>query len=243
VAEQCGWVAARHIPVAAPAVCGGGGTGGEEQCHRPSPPTPATETPTTQVPHPGGALSRRAAHPPSLERGKERRRTTVATPRHPPAPVTATCGNAAESLVVWRRGELALRSLKRHQRLSTPARGGKLRGGGRLTHPHRRPHLGTSSRLWAGSCRAAPLSASTTKSWEVSSYVDQVMYFEVQGTVTPNKVPYLLTVSVTYFLGPVTPIASGSAPPSIVQVRCLLYRCPLQTQFCNVCLRPGAFEP
>jgi len=59
--------------------------------------------------------------------------------------------------------------------------------------------------LWAGSCRAAPLSALTTKSWEVSSCVDQGMYVEVQNTVTSKKVPYLLTVSVTYFLGPVTP--------------------------------------
>ena len=105
----------------------------------------------------------------------------------------------------WRRGEVAPRSRKWHQRLSTPVRGRKLRGGGRLTHPYRRLHHGTSRRLWAGSCRAAPLSASTTKSWEVGSCVDQEMYFKVQGTFTPKKVPYSLTVPVTYFFGPETP--------------------------------------
>ena len=32
-------------------------------------PDPLTETPKSQVPHPDGAFSRRASHPPSLERG------------------------------------------------------------------------------------------------------------------------------------------------------------------------------
>ena len=46
--------------------------------------------------------------------------------------------------------------------------------------------------------------------------MDQVLYFKVQGTFTPKKIPYSLTVPVTYFFGPATPEGWGSRRPEML---------------------------
>ena len=98
-------------------------------------------TKKNDVPQPHSATPHHSPRNYDGKNAETKRSAAAATPNKKAANVTTTVAMAIVMSVGWRQEEGAPRSQKHNRPLPPLAAGGRVRGGSRPAHPHRRHHV------------------------------------------------------------------------------------------------------